>query len=263
MAHPIYKISCKDIASLDDADCTGQFYNCYRSVKFLYICNNKSKDLVVPFHAALSKTETSPTGLTNLPVFPDYRNKIHNILSISDRLLEDNIEMRMSWFSSSKSCDYIQIYKEIMQFFIGHHKNIVFKGSSAGGFPSLYFAIYFKQVALVFNPQLYLPLFPYYKQFLEMVGEKSDNTIEQLCTQYGHPKHAYIYINKRDVIHYTDHIVKFQNYVAINNLEKYFTFIEFYGEDAISPAVDHNIIYPESFNLNLKLTEIFDILKNI
>ena len=261
MEHPVYGISCKNIDSLDDSNSDGQFYNSYRSVKFLYICNNKDKrDLVVLFHAALSKTDTSPTGLTNLPVFLSYRNKVHNILSISDRLLEDHSELCMSWYSSSKNCDYIQIYREIVQFFLLQYDNVIFKGSSAGGFPALYFAIYFKQIALVFNPQLYLPTFPYYKEFVRMIGERDDNTIEQLCSQYGHPKHAYIYINERDLIHYSGHVLKFKNYVVANGLEMYYSFIEFYGEDVKEPAMHHNIIYPESFDLNSKLTEIFNAL---
>ena len=72
-------------------------------------------------------------------------------------------DYQVGWCLSSAKYNSDIIYKELFGYLIDSkpYKNVIFTGSSAGGYPSLYFASYFNKIALFSNPQLYLEKYGY------------------------------------------------------------------------------------------------------
>ena len=129
---------------------------------------------MISFHGL---TRNKFNDLVPLPVFRSFYNKEYNTLSLSDKLLEDYSDKKLflSWFVSPSNTNYFERYIEIIQFFINKYEKIIFYGSSGGGFPSLLFASHFNKTALIFNSQLYLEKYWYFKEFINIVQPSIDN----------------------------------------------------------------------------------------
>ena len=248
MMHPIYNIGCKEINSLDEATGTESVYYKYKTIHFLYKINGPSNNLLASFHGYV--VVDTPT-----PVFRSYKttNKMYNVLSISDKLIEDNASKKLllSWHLTPTKFDYNEIYIEIIDFFNKKYKNVIFNGTSGGGFPSLFYASYFKKHALISNSQLYLEKFCHFQNFFEVIEgdiNLSDCNIEEVVNKYGPPKLAYIYVNKNDISHYNEHFLPFEKFVIDNHLESYYKFIDFIGFTPPENKSHHQVLYPNIEN---------------
>jgi hypothetical protein len=248
MAHPIYNILCKEINSLDEVSGTEKVYYKYKSIHFLYKLNGDSNNLLVSFHGSV------PTN-TPTPVFKGYKitNKMYNILAISDKLIEydKSKKLTLSWYLTPNNFDYNQVYIEIISFFNDKYENMLFTGSSGGGFPSLFYASYFKKYALISNSQLYLPKYCLFKNLYQILDGNiylSECNIEKIIDKYGPPKLAYIYVNKNDGHHYHHHFLPFKKFIFNNKLTDQYKLINFIGSTPPENKTHHNILYPRTEN---------------
>jgi hypothetical protein len=247
MTHPVYKIDCEYIGDLNETCDTGNsFYN-YNGIHFYHKKNNNSKNLLISFNGLI---QSKFKDLVPLPVFRSFYNKEYNTLSLSDKLLEDHSDKKLllSWFASPSNTNYFERYIEIIQFFINKYDKMIFYGSSGGGFPSLLFASHFNKTALIFNSQVYLEKYWYFKDFINIVQPSIDNNnynIEHLTTNYNKQAHSYIYVNENDKEHYDKHFKPFKQFITDKKLLDKYTFISFVGPEPEPPNTHHHILTPD------------------
>jgi hypothetical protein len=262
MTHPIYKIDCKEVDDLNQTESIGDYYYNYNGIHFYHKKNNDSKNLIISFNGLI---KNKVNELVPLPVFRSFYNKQHNTLSLSDKLLEDYSDknLLLSWFVSPTNSNYFEKYLVIIKFFINKYDNIIFYGSSGGGFPSLLFASYFNKTALIFNSQLYLEKYWYFKDFINIVNPLLSNenyNIEYITDNFNKPLHSYIYVNENDVNHYEKHFKPFRKFITNKNLLEKYTFVSFIGPEPEPPNIHHNILIPYGVNEKDIINKIFGSL---
>lgn len=137
-------------------------YRKYLQVSHYFRKSSASKKLLVTFHGSISPAQHGKPA-TALPVFRLFNLNISDqpsILCFSDKLLEEfrNNSVYLSWFLDTSHCEQsesiirtIRLYCDLYDF-----EEIIFHGSSGGGFPSVRFASYFGQTAIVSNSQFIL-----------------------------------------------------------------------------------------------------------
>jgi len=228
---------------------TNNFYN-YKGLNFLSKLSSKNKNLVICFHGAI------PHGRKFNAIFRGYNYIIDNtdIICISDYLLtkyKDNYTV--NWTLSTKKHPNLDLlYKELFEYIINikKYKNIVFTGTSAGGFPSLKFGSFFNSTVIISNSQLYI------ENYVNNVGIKSLSTyidnddeviyenkmIEKILLQ-SKPKQIIYYQNKQDIgpsphNSYGD-CIQFKNFLESNNLENICEFLIFNLDKQVSQPKAH------------------------
>ncbi|MDD3054796.1 MAG: DUF6270 domain-containing protein [Aliarcobacter sp.] len=129
-------------------------YNKKSLIEMKYL-NKNSKNLMIFFNAAISRTEK-----TVLPIFSGAsisENLDSNVLMINDPSLYLSNNLSLGWYLGNQ---YINLQKILLKI-IKHIEKLVFPekliffGGSGGGFASLYYSSYFKNsIAIVSNPQI-------------------------------------------------------------------------------------------------------------
>lgn len=204
-------VEISDLNNIADQPCHYK----YESIDFYYNRNtNIKKYLIVSFHGGIYPT-------TPIPVFRSYNLKYDNadILSISDRLVEQYYgKVALGWFLSTTKHDYDAIYTAIIAHIGSKYDDIIFFGTSGGGFPSLYYACKFRQICLIGNPQIYLEKFQQRIADLNKILENdNDNLIQINIEEYminNPPKYIYYSINQADNHHYNVHAMPFFDFCA-------------------------------------------------
>lgn len=151
----------------------------YLGYNFLYKAKknqlNKKQHLIVMFHGAISEDRD------NRIIYRGFNWDINgaDLLCMSDQLIKYHSKLKTSWFQSSLKIPAVYHYRKIIHHIInyGKYNKVIFSGSSAGGYPSLYFAGYFHKMALITNAQIYLKESNLYAQ-LDQVMNKSDDEIK-------------------------------------------------------------------------------------
>lgn len=210
----------------NNKDCIRQHFK-YKDTYFFYYRKLNSKYLLIFFHGAIDNRVT-------LPVYRGYNYKIDNadILSINDNFLikYSTNRLLLSWFLSTNIVDNDIIYIKIIESIINcyPYKKILFLGSSGGGYPALKYSSYFNQYALIQNSQIYLDKYPYYKEMIDIIEDNDNkiiyNNIDIFFKKYGAPKKIYLFQNKLDTHHYTEHYIPFKKFMDItypNKLDEY------------------------------------------
>lgn len=261
MSH--YNFNLKYISELVDVEDTGKYYYKFKGMQFYYKKNDNTDKLVVCFHGAMFKDPCSPTGMVQLPIFRGFDWK-YNVLCLSDKLLEDftDKKLEVGWFLSPHNSNYKRIYTEIISFFLENYNNVIFHGSSAGGFPSLYFASLFSKKALTLNSQFYLEKHGLFKHFREITQIKLDEfeeyDSEDIVTKYGPPSHAVIYCNEKDIAHINNHFIPLKTFIEREKLEKFFTFTTFSNEEEPPPGKTHHVVFlPTNVSMSSLLDNLF------
>jgi hypothetical protein len=248
------------IDSLDeiDLDKSNKLYYTYKGCDFYYKRKDSSEKLVVGFHGSIHLN-------FSLPIFRFFHYNL-NVLCISDMLVkkyrEKNLEC--AWYLCEKDSNFNDIYIEILSYFIKPtlYTDAIFTGSSAGGFPSIYYATHFNSTALVMNSQFYLNKYIKFKQLTRILGlSESDFTkscMETIIKEKGLPKKLIIYINTRDYDSYNNHYIPFKGFLeGLNTTNTIIEFNEFYGRDPEPTCKNghHDIQLP-------KFMTVYDILVN-
>lgn len=198
----------------------------YNRIHFLYSPVRDSIGLLIAFHGARVANYHNTGEMAPLPLFRgyDYTEKINNVsvLSICDPLLYEysKSELRLSWFLDTAKFKNTKHITDIIEHArqIEKSDNLLFFGSSGGGFPAIKYAGIFKQKALLGNSQLILDKYYYFAEFVKILSEHDDKIIEspdicRLLEQYGFPQKIVLYVNKLDTHHFENHAEPFCNYL--------------------------------------------------
>jgi hypothetical protein len=254
-----YSLNQLVINNLDDIDVNNvKNYYRYNEIDFYYKKHDNSDRLLVSFHGANTGTITLP-----LPIFRCYNWK-YNMLCISDKLLELHTDLRLTWYLSPKKSNIHNTYIEIIKRFLKMYTNVIFYGSSGGGFPSTLYSSIFHKKMFIQNSQIYLEKYGvYFKKMLEIfkldVCDFNEVNGEQIINNYGCPSKSIIYCNVNDKHHYECHFLPFLKFINDNNLNinNTFVFVDFIGEDVVLPKTHHNIQLPNTKTVNEIINELF------
>ncbi len=142
-----------------------------------YFRPGSTNNLIVFFHGALPR----PADRTiQLPVFRAYNYKpdsAPHILCISDAVTHYYYaDVRLAWYLDTKNIKQVATILEIVDFFKTKLaiNNILFCGSSGGGYPAIRFAALTQQSALLSNSQIFLDRDFYYEKLIPKMEELDD-----------------------------------------------------------------------------------------
>lgn len=243
-----------DLNNIDDN--SNNFYN-YKGLNFLSRLQENNKNIVIIFHGAVGGN-----GVYRV-VFRGYDWNIDNtdIVCISDFLLDKYNKYNINWTLETKKYKTDAIYKELFRYFINkkNYSNIIFTGTSAGGFPSIKFACMFNAIGLISNSQIYIENHPLprhikigtrgFQYLKDMVKEENDEIIYepkqiQLIINRYKPKKIIIYNNKKDYT-YKGHTLPLVQFIKNNKIEDLFEIIPFeYNKP--TQKTNHSITFPEN-----------------
>lgn len=236
-----------DLNSIDRH--SSNFYN-YKGLNFLSKLKSINTNILIIFHGAVPIHERI--------VFRGYDFIIPNtdIVCVSDFLLDKYSGTHCYWTLSTKKIPHADhIYKEVFSHLIKmkNYKNIIFTGTSAGGFPSSKFACIFNSTALISNPQLYLEKYVNGFSNLKNIVEKEDDEliythmeIENIINN-NKPKQIIIYNNQNDSNTYKYHIMPFVKFIEDKNINHLFKFCIFdYKGDIPKGKTHHCIRFPDN-----------------
>lgn len=261
-----YNLKLKYISSLEDIDHSGKHYHKYKGVQFYHKKNDDSDKLVVTFNGAMYRDPTSHTGMVLLPIFRgvDWN---YNVLCMSDKLLEDfgNEKLEVGWFLSPRGSNYLSIYTEIIGHVVKSYNNVVFHGSSAGGFPSLHFSCVFHEKALILNAQFYIERYSLFNHFIKSTDMKLTDDFEEysseaIVSKHGPPKCAHIVCNKKDTNHMNNQFLPFKNFIESERekIKKHFVFETFSNVEEPPPGKTHHTVFlPTGISMNTLLDDLF------
>jgi len=238
------------------------FYN-YNEINFLCKLNKESSNLVVIFHGA-----SMVTGKTRI-VFRGYNFTIPgaDILSISDSLLNIYMENQFFWFLSTDKYKLHKKYRQLIQYFVDSKKynKIIFTGTSAGGYPSLYFASYFNKIALISNPQIYLEKYNGFKlvgKNIKKFGDKFGYRKKQIEKNINErkPEKIVLYCNKKDST-YKEHVLPFVDFMKESSMKDLLELKYFEPQELQEGKIHHQVLFPKNRTHNYVLIECLNSCK--
>jgi hypothetical protein len=252
------------INELNNIDNNSNNFYIYNGLNFLSKLNSKNENIIISFHGA---TKAGSSGINRI-IFRGYDWEIQNtdIICVCDYLINVYNEVQTNWFLSTKKFDSDSIYIEVFSYIFSQkkYKNIIFTGSSAGGFPSIKFSCYFKEKAIITNSQLYLEKHRLFKSGRILWGDGRHSVLD-IMNKYNDiiiykkkdiekfvlknlPKQVLIYQNIQDVEQYQEHFLYFKEFILNNKLDKIFILKDFICKlpkfnKTVSP---HSIRFPNN-----------------
>lgn len=154
----------------------------------------------------------------------DYIDKYH-CLYLDDPTVNESNNVSIGWFQGWRGCNLFKVISDVVRLIIlkfnFSEKELIFFGSSAGGFASLKLIEEFSEsTAIAINPQFYLHKF-YEKQFKEMLlysyREVSDDFLLELKKNSFSvnpiilKRNVFIFQNTEDKFHWNEHFLPFLN----------------------------------------------------
>jgi predicted esterase YcpF (UPF0227 family) len=239
----------ENLSCIDDN--ANNWYN-YKDLNFLIKFKNTNSKLVILFHGALPNIDDRDC------CFRGYNYDIEdtNIICVSDILISIYKNFQISWFLSSNKHNINNIYIEVFDYLINkqNYKKIIFTGSSGGGYPSLYFASYYKKIALIANSQIYPEKYWHYKDLIQKLKENDDfllyenHDIEKIIINQQ-PEKIYLYQNLNDDgLKYINNAYysPFVKFINDNNLENILIVNLFNGPEPPEGKTHHSIYFPNN-----------------
>ena len=195
---------------------------------YYYYFNKKlnSKNLIVMFHGAISGSGC------NRQRYRGYNYNINNsdLLCLNDMLNTIFEKYAIGYYLSTSKYNQISIYHEIIDYYIknNNYNNIIFTGTSAGGYPAVVFASYYNSTAIISNSYLYCEHDSFFKNredkrgILDYCNDHNDILIYnkkqiEFDILKSKPKKIIIYQNKLDtntMFHYN----KFYEFITSKNI---------------------------------------------
>lgn len=235
---------------------SNNFYN-FKGLNFLSKLQENNKNIVIIFHGAVSGNNVQRV------IFRGYDWNIDktDIICISDFLLDKYNKYIINWTLETKKYKTDAIYKELFRYLINKkiYSNIIFTGTSGGGFPSIKFACMFNAIGLISNSQIYVENHPLprhlkkgvrgFQYLKDIVKEENDeiiyepNQIQLIINSYK-PKKIIIYNNKNDYA-YKSHTLPLVEFIKNNKIENLFDILPFeYNKPTQNGA--HYICFPDN-----------------
>ena len=158
-----------DVKELPD----GRFSILHRKVEFECVYHYKASDkLYVVLNGARDHLKS------RLPIFKRwsfYKHFDGTVLNVADPMYRKYDGLSIGWYYGNSEENYLEYLLEVVEKVANSMKieshNITFYSSSAGGYAALYCATRIKgSTAIAINPQIKLNLWPWTKNFQEVVG---------------------------------------------------------------------------------------------
>ena len=234
----------------------GKYHYNYKTVDFMFNYKENTEKLLIIFHGSIKKEDILPLFLKH-----NYEKEKISILTISDKLLEYNVENRNTMCMCStgfmESTDYPlhNIYIEILKKCIEKtncNKNI-FIGPCVGSKPAIYFGSMFHATIIILNGYIYIPqdmISAFEKCAKFNINSIIPYDVEKMATESS-PKFIKIYLNKSDNLVFNMN-KKFINFCR-NNLQNKFETILF---DHFGDKDGHYTFFPEGENFDLIIEKI-------
>lgn len=167
-----------------------------------------SSALLVSFHGSIP-TPSQPNPAFKLPCFRLYNLNIPsqpNLLCFSDLLLEELSEqgVGLAWFLDTRRHRQQERISQIVKYYINYYglDEVIFHGSSGGGYPSLLMASYFNQTAIVSNSQFLLERHGQFPALTAAVSRQNDELLpfdlKSVLSGLPGPKKFISYCNAAD-----------------------------------------------------------------
>lgn len=251
-----------DLTSVNQKRVTHYVYSVENlKIDFLYKPSKKSKGLIVMFHGA-------KTPDTSLPVFRGRRDTFRNcsLLSISDPLLEIYFKCNLlvSWYLDTNKFSITKHIRSIIEKVssLPNQDNILFFGTSGGGFPAVKYASIFNQGTLLSNSPLYIDEHPYFETLTSILAQNGDALFEEtrvdgIIKKYGQPKYIILLTNEKDVYHLEYHTRPFVRFLKEAGMEKILDYHTFTGGTPKPGRDHHNIQYPDNYK------DSFDLISTL
>jgi hypothetical protein len=187
--------------------------NCYQfdGINFLLNLKKKTKRLIVFFHGLVYPNENIFFAKTKWGIY-DITDETISVLSINDKVLEENRYLITSAFHETKNIRCHEKYKEIINKIIDivSPKKTIFMGVSIGAFSAIYFGSLLsinkksEIIIVCFNSYLYI------NDLYQKSNKKfrnDDNVIEisiQDTITKSNIDDIYFYINRNDNVFFKD-----------------------------------------------------------
>jgi hypothetical protein len=247
-----YGYSQQKIDDLSSVNCNSNNWYLYKDLNFLVKFKKNNSNLIILFHGALPDVSDRECCFRGF----NYEIEDTDILSVSDILVSKYTNFQISWFLSSNKYNNINDnYIEVFDYLINkqNYTKIIFTGTSGGGYPSLYFASYYKKIAVIGNSQIYPEHYWLYNDLINKLKENDDlllyenKNIEKIIINQQ-PEKIYLYQNLNDKS--LDHIgnayyVPFVKFINDNNLNNILDLNLFRGLEPPEGKTDHHIFFPD------------------
>jgi hypothetical protein len=257
-----YGFEVREINKLDDVTNDKSIHYVYdiqyTKVHFLYRPIQNSKGLLVAFHGA--RFPDPETGMPPLPLFRGYNypEKMTNVsvLSICDPILYEYSanELRLSWYLDTVRFQITKPVTDIVERIrkLEGNDNIVFFGTSGGGFPAIKYAGIFNQKALLSNSQLMLDKYSYFNEFIKILAKNGDKIVESpnICRHLardGFPQKIILYVNKSDTDHLEMHAEPLCNGLKENGKLNILDYHPFEGLQPPPGKTAHHVQWPSDY----------------
>jgi len=236
-----YGIEFKKLDEFDDIKYGKYHYN-YKTVDFMLNWYENVNKTVIVFHARVDGSE-------KFPIFYKHNSKSDkfNILSLSDKLLEQARGCQNILFFGTKEIEYDKIYEEIIKNIlklVGTTTNIFF-GSCSGAHPAIRYGLLFGEHIVVTNGYTCIDesTFEIYSNKVRKFANLNMICVDtkEISKIYA-PKHLHIYVNKNDTFVFD------LNKDFYLHCKKYFSDkISMILHDTVIKGQDpHAIFYPEN-----------------
>jgi hypothetical protein len=237
------------INNLNEINNNSVKYYKYKTIDFFF--NNKKSDyLIVYLHGAIYINEKTNKPIKK-PIFYHSNYNYCDTLCLSDKLLEDynDKNLLLSWYLSTPTHNYFNIYCEILTYILkNNYKKVLFTGGSGGAYPALLFSSYFNCNCLIFNPQIYLHKYHYFEKMLNILDiDEIECDIENFITKHGPPNKITLVTNTRDVHHYEGHSLIFESFISKDYPDNIITNY-FKGTDPSKGKSHHRVCIPSNTN---------------
>ena len=247
-----------DLNSVNQKKVTHYVYSVENlKIDFLYKPSKKPKGLIVMFHGA--KTPDAP-----LPIFKGRRHNYKNcsLLSISDPLLTVYLKCQLlvSWYLDTNKFRITKYIRSIIDKVssLSNQDNILFFGTSGGGFPAIKYASIYNQGALLSNSPLYVDKHPYFESLTSILAQNGDALFEEtradeIIKKYGQPKYIILLTNEKDEHQSESHSRPFVRFLKEAEMEKILDYHLFTGRTPKSGRNHHNIQFPNNYKNSFDL----------
>jgi len=217
------------INNLDEINNNSSNHYTYKDLSFLSKMKKNNNNIVIIFHGAIPIFQIGKHKV----IFRGFNFDIKDtdIICVSDYLLEKyNDKYYVNWTLQTENYpNSDDLYCEIFRYYINkkNYEKVIFTGTSAGGFPAIKFASFFKETALISNSQLYLENYPnpVIPMLSNRFGDKliyKEKLIEEIVLK-SNPKKIIYYQNEKDngneyVLDGFQEFLIFKKFLENNNL---------------------------------------------
>ena len=158
----------------------GEIFACDEcNISYLHVKSEASKKIIFFLPGAYNRTK----GITQYQRHSwaeDYFHKFDCVF-VDDPTINESNSLSIGWFQGNDGCNAFDALRKLVHFLIKQSKidesDVVFFGSSAGGFTCLRLSNYFtKSTVIAINPQIYLD--NYHKKFFYDMMSYSHSSVD-------------------------------------------------------------------------------------